>query len=182
MSKPAYDFVDPAPAPTKYLVSDIIWDEEENEDTILPNEVAVEVVVYPDEDVIDIIAEKLSDDYGFCVESFSYEKVEPKVKVRKMKTKKQKDNRKVFAVPVIKTEQTEVTVRAKNKKEAVRFVEGLIESSDDPCSWDFEDFVELKAVGRGAHAVKESPYVGVNYNIREKDGELVSDEAESDRG
>lgn len=171
-----------SPYLTKFLVSDIIWDEKENEDTLLPNETTVEIPVEPGDSIEEEIADALSDDYGFCVESFSYEKVEPKVKVRKMKAKKQKDNRKVFAVPVVKTEQTEVTVRAKNKKEAIRFVEGLIESSDDPCSWDFEDFVELKVVERGTHTVKESPYIGVNYNIREKDGELVSDEAESDRG
>ena len=70
-----YEYTDDEPV--TYLVTDIDWDtdDEENEDVsdnFLPTE--CEVDVYERNcDLDDVIANKLSDEYGFCVNSFHYE-------------------------------------------------------------------------------------------------------------
>ena len=59
----------------KYICTDICWDTD-GEDTDLPEEVELEIEAEDGVDVDELLADKLSDEYEFCVESFHYREVD----------------------------------------------------------------------------------------------------------
>jgi hypothetical protein len=60
----------------QYKVTNVVWDYDGDEDVNLPtfDKTAFEVSVNDDNDVEDVIADKLSDWGGYTVKSFNYEK------------------------------------------------------------------------------------------------------------
>ena len=58
----------------KYLVTDIVWDGNEDEVADLPTELEVSLDV-DDKEVYNEIEDYLADEYEFCVESFCYTKI-----------------------------------------------------------------------------------------------------------
>lgn len=65
----------------KFKITDIIWDQDEDDDTKLPKEFEIDVEVddYIDFrspiDVGDWIGDAISDKYGYCHYGFNYEEV-----------------------------------------------------------------------------------------------------------
>jgi len=59
-----------------YKITDIEWDTE-GEEVNLPTKVQVDIMVDEDDDIDDMLASRLSDDYGWTVNSFHYEDVTP---------------------------------------------------------------------------------------------------------
>ena len=61
----------------KYTITDIDWDNDDDEDADLPETETAEIEVEEDSDIDELLAEWLSDEYGYCVNGFSFEEVKP---------------------------------------------------------------------------------------------------------
>lgn len=59
-----------------YKITDIDWDTE-GEEVDLPTKVQIDVDIEENDDVDDILASRLSDEYGWTVNSFNYEDITP---------------------------------------------------------------------------------------------------------
>ena len=156
-------------SPVKVKVFDIEWDcdGDDPEECGLPKEIELEVEHNPDVELGDEIADKLSDETGFCHNGFRYEMVEDK-KIDEADQDK----------PASEEEPAEETAEPVSYV-VYEFTGDMCQGSTPAETWDKAEEVALKLHNNGSDAI----IAGVNANGDEIDlgskGEFIGDEVET---